>query len=504
MSDAPGRTGALDTIIKQAKADRKRLDSAALGPVSLTALGIASVVGAGIFVSVGTGAAQYAGPGVVISFVIAGLAAGVTALCFAELASMIPAAGSTYSYAYAAFGVFIAWFIGWDLLLEYLFAASTVAVGWAGYAVDMLDSVGIHVPSDLANPPISDSGSTTGIVNVPAMVVVAATTTLLAIGMRQSARTNNAMVFLKMAILILFVIVGAFFITTDNWSPFVPSNEGGFGDYGVSGVIRAAGLVFFAYVGFDAVSTAAAEARNPQRTIPIGLIATVLISTALYIAIGLVMTGMAPYTDLNTADPISTAIRISGAGKWLEEAVDIAAVVGLFSTVLVTFYGQTRIFMRMSSDGMLPPAMGRVSERFKTPVFATDPLRDRRRHRRRLRPDPDAHQPRLHRDPHGLPDRLLRRPLPAPGEARPRAPIPRPVCPAHCGLRHRRLIRPDDHAAGGHVHPPDRLASDRPGDLLFLRPPAHEGALRRDRARGLRAGGGRVGPGALRGTKNCG
>ena len=371
MSDAPGRTGALDTIIKQAKADRKRLDSAALGPVSLTALGIASVVGAGIFVSVGTGAAQYAGPGVVISFVIAGLAAGVTALCFAELASMIPAAGSTYSYAYAAFGVFIAWFIGWDLLLEYLFAASTVAVGWAGYAVDMLDSVGIHVPSDLANPPISDSGSTTGIVNVPAMVVVAATTTLLAIGMRQSARTNNAMVFLKMAILILFVVVGVFFITTDNWSPFVPSNEGGFGDYGASGVIRAAGLVFFAYVGFDAVSTAAAEARDPQRTIPIGLIATVLISTALYIGIGLVMTGMAPYTDLNTADPISTAIRISGAGKWLEEAVDIAAVVGLFSTVLVTFYGQTRIFMRMSSDGMLPPAMGRVSERFKTPVFAT-------------------------------------------------------------------------------------------------------------------------------------
>lgn len=362
---------ALDTIIAQAKADRKRLDSAALGPVSLTALGIASVVGAGIFVSVGTGAAEYAGPGVTISFVIAGLAAGVTALCFAELASMIPAAGSTYSYAYAAFGVFVAWFIGWDLLLEYLFAASTVAVGWAGYAVDMLDSVGIRVPADLANPPISDSGSTTGIVNLPAIAVVLGTTTLLAIGMRQSARTNNAMVFLKMAILILFVIVGAFAITADNWSPFVPSNEGGFGDYGVSGVIRAAGLVFFAYVGFDAVSTAAAEAKNPQRTVPIGLIATVAISTSLYIAIGLVMTGMAPYVDLDTADPISSAIRISGAGKWLEEAVDVAAVVGLFSTVLVTFYGQTRIFMRMSSDGMLPPAMGRVSKRFRTPVFAT-------------------------------------------------------------------------------------------------------------------------------------
>lgn len=371
MADRRGSSSALDTIIAQAKADRKRLDSGAMGPVSLTSLGIASVVGAGIFVSVGTGAAQYAGPGVVISFVIAGLAAGVTALCFAELASMIPAAGSTYSYAYAAFGVFVAWFIGWDLLLEYLFAASTVAVGWAGYAVDILGSIGIHVPKDLANPPISDGGSTTGIINLPAIAVVALTTTLLAVGMRQSARVNNSMVFLKMTILILFVIVGAFAISADNWSPFVPSNEGGFGDYGVSGVIRAAGLVFFAYVGFDAVSTAAAEARNPQRTVPIGLIATVVISTALYIGIGLVMTGMAPYTDLNTADPISTAIRIGDAGKWLEEAVDVAAVVGLFSTVLVTFYGQTRIFMRMSSDGMLPPAMGRVSKRFRTPVFAT-------------------------------------------------------------------------------------------------------------------------------------
>jgi APA family basic amino acid/polyamine antiporter len=201
--------------------------------------------------------------------------------------------------------------------------------------------------------------------------VVAVTCGLLAFGMRQSARANNSMVILKMTILIVFVIAGAFAISADNWSPFVPANEGSFGEYGASGVIRAAGLVFFAYVGFDAVSTAAAEARNPQRTIPIGLIATVVISTLLYIAIGLVMTGMAPYTDLNTADPISSAIRIGDAGKWLEEAVDVAAVVGLFSTVLVTFYGQTRIFMRMSSDGMLPPAMGKVSKRFKTPVLAT-------------------------------------------------------------------------------------------------------------------------------------
>jgi APA family basic amino acid/polyamine antiporter len=367
----PEGSSALDTIIAQAKTDRKRLDSSAFGPVSLTALGIGSVVGAGIFVSVGTGAAEYAGPGVAISFLIAGIAAGVTALCFAELASMIPAAGSTYSYAYAAFGVFVAWFIGWDLLLEYLFAGATVAVGWSGYAVDMLESVGINVPSDLTNPPISDDGSPTGIINLPAVAVVALITGLLAFGMRQSARANNSIVFMKVAILVLFVIVGAFAVTADNWSPFVPSNEGGFGDYGASGVIRAAGLVFFAYVGFDAVSTAAAEARDPQRTIPIGLIATVIISTSLYVAIGLVMTGMAPYADLNTADPISSAIRIGNAGEWLEVAVDVAAVVGLLSTVLVTFYGQTRIFMRMSSDGMMPPAIGKVSKSRKTPIVAT-------------------------------------------------------------------------------------------------------------------------------------
>lgn len=359
----------LEAILEQARRDRGRLDAAAMGPLSLTTLGIASVVGAGIFVTTGSAAAQYAGPAVVVSFVLAGIVAALTALCYAELAAMIPIAGSTYSYAYAAFGSFVAWFIGWDLLLEYLFAASTVAVGWSGYAVSLLDSIGVHVPHDLATPPFGDDA---GVLNVPAILVVAATTALLVAGARQSARANNAMVLLKMVILLLVVAVGVAYVTPDNWSPFVPASEGGFGDFGASGVVRAAGVVFFAYVGFDAVSTAAGEARDPQRTVPLGLIATVAISTVLYVAVALVLTGLVPYTELNVSDPISRALEAAGPGvEWLDEAVDVAAIVGLFSTVLVTFYGQTRILMRMSADGMLPGALGRVDPRFRTPVVTT-------------------------------------------------------------------------------------------------------------------------------------
>ena len=359
----------LEAILAQAKTDRGRLDSGAVGTFSLTTLGIASVVGAGIFVTTGEAAADFSGPAVVISFVISGIAAGLTAVCYAELAAMVPIAGSTYSYAYAAFGTFIAWFIGWDLLLEYLFAASTVAVGWAGYFDSLVGSLGIHIPHDLVNPPFGDDA---GVLNVPAIAIVGASTALLFIGMRQSARTNDAMVTLKMAILVLFVIVGAAYVIPDNWEPFVPKNTGDFGDFGWSGVVRGAGVVFFAYVGFDAVSTAAAEARNPQKTIPRGLLLTVIISTILYVAIGLVLTGLVHYQTLDVADPISKAIEGAHIGaSWLDNAVDIAAVVGLASTVLVTFYGQTRILMRMSSDGMLPSVFGRVSERHKTPTFTT-------------------------------------------------------------------------------------------------------------------------------------
>ncbi len=281
---------------------------------------------------------------------------------------MVPAAGSTYSYAYAVFGSFLAWFIGWDLLLEYLFAASTVAVGWSGYFVSFMNSAGIHIPDALVNPPFGDD---TGVVNLPAVLIVVLTCGLLYLGTKESARATNVMVSLKIGVLFLFIAFGAFAIHKANWDPFVPANEGGFGEFGVSGIFRAAGIVFFSYVGFDAVSTAAAEARNPQRTIPLGLIATVAISTVLYVAIGLVMTGMVPYGTLNVADPLALAVRDSSASlEWLETMVSLAAVIGLAATVMVTFYGQTRIFMRMASDGMLPDRIGLVG-RFQTPGVAT-------------------------------------------------------------------------------------------------------------------------------------
>lgn len=359
----------LDAVVAQARRDRERMDSRAMGTFSLTALGIASVVGGGIFATTGVASAEYAGPAVVISFVLAGLAAAVTALCYAELASMIPAAGSTYSYAYAVFGVFLAWFIGWDLLLEYLFAASTVAVSWSGYLGALAAKAGIDLPNALMNPPFGDDP---GVVNLPAVLIVLLTCGLLAVGMRESTTANNAMVVLKMVVLFLFVAVGAFFVVGANWEPFVPPNEGRFGEYGVSGIIRGAGVVFFAYVGFDAVSTAAAEARDPRRTVPAGLLGTVLVSTALYVAIGIVMTGLVPYEELNVPDPLAVAINEAGPSlDWLEALVDVAAIVGLAATVLVTFYGQTRIFMRMASDGMLPSALGRVSDETRTPVPAT-------------------------------------------------------------------------------------------------------------------------------------
>ncbi|HWC08673.1 MAG TPA: amino acid permease [Solirubrobacterales bacterium] len=368
MSAKGQEGGNLDAILTTAEHDRKRLNSNALGPFSLTLLGIASVVGAGIFAVTGIAAAEHAGPAVVISFVLAGIVAGLTALCYAELASMIPAAGSTYSYALAAFGSFIGWFIGWDLLLEYLFAASTVAVSWSSYFVDLLGSVGIHFPHDLANPPFGDDP---GIVNLPALGVMLLTSAALWVGTRESAIANNTMVLLKLSILALLVAVGAFYVISSNYEPFVPASGGGFGDFGWSGILRGAGVVFFAYIGFDAVATAAAEARNPKRTVPIGLLGTVIIATAIYVAVGAVLVGMVNYRELGVGDPISVALEAGGRDlDWLLKLTDVAAVVGLASTVLVTLYGQTRSFMRMSEDGMLPPAFGRVSAQTKTPVFA--------------------------------------------------------------------------------------------------------------------------------------
>ena len=316
----------------------------AFGLPGLTALGIASVVGAGIFVTTGVAAAQDSGPAVAISFLLAAVVAAATAFCYAELAAMLPVAGSTYSYAYVAFGLFPAWFIGWDLLIEYLLASSTVAVGWSGYADSLL---GLHIA---------------GPVNWPAVLVVAGCTALLIRGTRTSARANAVIVALKLVVLVLVVVLGALHVHRSNWSPFAP--------FGASGVLRGAGVLFFAYIGFDAVSTAAGETRDAARTVPRALLATVAIATALYVALGVVLTGLVSYTALDVPDPIAGALSSAPLG-WLDTAVDVAAVLGLFATVMVTLYGQVRILLRMAEDGLLPPVFSRVDPRRKTPVLNT-------------------------------------------------------------------------------------------------------------------------------------
>jgi len=351
----------------------------ALGALNLTMLGIGAIIGAGIFVLTGTAAAQYAGPGISLSFVLAGLGCLFAGLCYAEFAAMIPIAGSAYTYGYATLGELIAWIIGWDLILEYLFGAATVAVGWSGYFVALLKDLGANLPASLTQAPLNVIGTHTlvrnagGIINLPAIVLVLLMTMLLVIGIKESARFNNVIVFVKMAIVILVIGFGFMYVSTANWHPFVPANTTGeFGHYGWSGIVRGAGVVFFAYIGFDAVSTAAQEAKNPQRDMPIGILASLGICTVLYILMALVMTGLTSYMNLNVPNPVFVAINAAGpALKWLTYFINIGAIMGLASVVLVMLMGQPRIFFSMSRDGLLPSVFGKVHPRFQTPYITT-------------------------------------------------------------------------------------------------------------------------------------
>jgi len=351
----------------QAEAQKDERLKRALGPLNLTALGIGAVIGAGIFVLTGQAAAKYAGPGIVFSFLLAGAACACAGLCYAELASMIPISGSAYTYGYATLGELVAWIIGWDLILEYLFAASTVAVGWSGYVVSFLKDFGVVIPPQLANAPSAHGAA----INLPAMAIIALITLLLVRGIKESALFNNIIVGVKLIIILAFIAVGVGFINKANWHPFVPPAVGP-GQFGWGGVLRGAGVIFFAYIGFDAVSTAAQESRNAQRDMPIGILGSLAICTVLYIVVSLVLTGVVSYKKLDVPDPMAVAIDSLGPSvTWLRFFIKIGAIAGLSSVILVMMMGQPRIFYSMSKDGLLPPAFGAVHEKFRTPWLAT-------------------------------------------------------------------------------------------------------------------------------------
>lgn len=332
-----------------------------LGAFDLTLLGIGGVIGTGIFVLTGVAAAKYSGPGLIVSFILAGLACIFAALCYAEFATAVPVSGSVYTYSYATLGEIIAWIIGWDLMLEYLLTSSTVAVGWSGYFQKLLSGFGIHIPAVLSTSP-GNPDVPGAIMNLPAALIILLITAMLARGIKESTKINNIMVLIKVGVVLLFIVVGVWYVEPANWTPFMP--------YGWSGVFSGAAFVFFAYIGFDAVATAAEEVRNPQRDMPIGIIASLLICTVLYIVVSAIMTGILPYKQLDDPAPISLVLQAVNQ-NWVAGFVSLGAILGLTTVLLVMLYGQTRVFFAMSRDGLLPKLFSQVHPRFQTPSKST-------------------------------------------------------------------------------------------------------------------------------------
>jgi basic amino acid/polyamine antiporter, APA family len=370
-----------------------------LGPLNLVLLGIGCIIGTGIFVLTGRAAAEFAGPGIMISFVITGTLCALVALSYAELASAIPVSGSAYSYSYASMGEIVAWVMGLLLVLEYGLAASTVAVGWSGYVVSFLHDFGIIIPPELTTAPGTtvevDGVTYNGTMNLPALLAIAAVTTLLVVGVSESALVNNIVVFIKVGVVIAFIVIGAPYVNPENWSPLIPeqipapppgtdtniwSQIGSAlwgvltgaqtGQYGVPGLITGAATIFFAYIGFEAVSTAGAESKNPAKDMPIGILGSLIICTILYILTCAVLVGIVPYQQLNNPAPIAMAVDAIGLG-WFATLVKIGAIAGLSSVMLVLLYGQTRIFYTMARDGLIPQVFANVHPKFKTPWINT-------------------------------------------------------------------------------------------------------------------------------------
>ena len=362
-------TKPLDLILADSEGETLKRS---LSATQLVALGIGAIIGAGLFSLTGLAAAQNAGPAVVVSFVLAAIGCAFAGLCYSEFATMIPIAGSAYTYSYATMGELLAWIIGWDLVLEYAVGASTVAVSWSGYVISLFKDMGIDFPATLAASPfeaVTLPGTTTelhGIINLPALFIIVIVSLVLMVGIQESARVNSVIVFLKISVAIAFVLLGWAYIDSRNYTPFVPPNTGTFGEFGWSGVLRGAGKVFFAFIGFDAVSTAAQEARKPQRDMPIGIVGSLAVCTILYVVFSHVMTGIVSYKDLNVSAPVAVAIDHTPY-MFFRPAVKLAIILGFTSVILVMLLGQSRVFFSMSRDRLLPQVFSDIHPRFRTP-----------------------------------------------------------------------------------------------------------------------------------------